>query len=89
MDQVFYIHRHPTLYRGAEQLQTHKPKLAVFVECIYDTVYSGCGLSGVKLYVGVRMRVVFFFNQPCHMPKEVLQFERRLISQALVTANGA
>jgi DNA-binding NtrC family response regulator len=28
------------------------------------------------------------FNKPCHMPKEVLQFERRLISQALATANG-
>jgi tetratricopeptide (TPR) repeat protein len=27
------------------------------------------------------------FNKPCHMP-EVLQFERRLISQALATANG-
>lgn len=28
------------------------------------------------------------FNKPCHMPKEVLQFEQRLISQALATANG-
>ena len=28
------------------------------------------------------------FNKPCHMPKEVLQFERRLISKALATVNG-
>ena len=28
------------------------------------------------------------FNKPCHMPEVVLQFERRLISQALATANG-
>ena len=28
------------------------------------------------------------FNKPCHMPREVLQFERRLISQALATASG-
>ena len=28
------------------------------------------------------------FNQPCEMSKAVLQFERRLISQALAAANG-
>jgi len=28
------------------------------------------------------------FNHPCEMSKEVLQFERRLISQALAAANG-
>ena len=28
------------------------------------------------------------FNKPCHMRKEVLRFEQRLISQALAAANG-
>ena len=28
------------------------------------------------------------FNEPCHMESRVLEFEKRLISQALATANG-
>jgi len=28
------------------------------------------------------------FNEPCHVETKVLEFEKRLISQALATANG-
>jgi tetratricopeptide (TPR) repeat protein len=49
-------------------------------------------LAGKKVVRGLRSwsqdAIGIPFNKPCHMPKELLQFERRLISQALATANG-
>jgi tetratricopeptide (TPR) repeat protein len=49
-------------------------------------------IAGKKVVRGLRSGSQdasgILFNKPCHMPKEVLQFERRLISQALATANG-
>lgn len=49
-------------------------------------------VAGKKVVRGLRREsqdtTGILFNKPCHMPKEVLQFERRLISQALATASG-
>lgn len=49
-------------------------------------------VAGKKIARGLRSAAQdasgSLFNKPCHMPKEVLQFERRLISQALATASG-
>lgn len=49
-------------------------------------------VAGKKVVRGLRREsqdtTGILFNKPCHMPKEVLRFERRLISQALVTASG-
>ncbi len=49
-------------------------------------------VAGKKVVRGLRSESQkaneILFNKPCHMPKAVLQFERRLISQALATANG-
>lgn len=49
-------------------------------------------IAGKKVVRGLRREsqdtTGILFNKPCHMPKEVLQFERRLISQALATATG-
>ena len=49
-------------------------------------------VAGKKIARGLRSGTKdasgILFNKPCHMETEVLEFERRLISQALATANG-
>ena len=51
--------------------------------------FKGAGKKVVRgLRGGSQDARGILFNQPCEMSKELLQFERRLISQALAAANG-
>lgn len=48
-------------------------------------------VAGKKVARGLRSEgedAGILFNEPCHMETKVLEYERRLISQALATANG-
>ena len=47
-------------------------------------------VAGKKVVRGLRSdsEDAGLFNEPCNMETKVLEFERRLISQALATANG-
>lgn len=69
------------------------PRMLIFTnKSLSQELWFRFKVAGKKVVRGLRREsqdtTGILFNKPCHMPKEVLQFERRLISQALATANG-
>jgi tetratricopeptide (TPR) repeat protein len=60
--------------------------------CQSQDLWHRFKVAGKKVMRGLRGETQdaggSLFNQPCEMSKAVLQFERRLISQALAAANG-
>ena len=60
--------------------------------CQSQDLWRRFKIAGKKVVRGLRGETQdasgSLFNQPCEMSKAVLQFERRLISQALAAANG-
>jgi len=61
--------------------------------CQSQDLWSRFKVAGKKVVRGLRSSETqdaggSLFNQPCEMSKEVLQFERRMISRALAAANG-
>lgn len=60
--------------------------------CQSQDLWHRFKVAGKKVMRGLRGQTQdaggSLFNQPCEMSKAVLQFERRLISQALAAANG-
>ena len=59
--------------------------------CQSQELWHRFKVAGKKVVRGLRSEsedAGNLFNEPCHMETKVLEFEKRLISQALATANG-
>lgn len=59
--------------------------------CQSQDLWHRFKIAGKKVVRGLRSEsedAGNLFNEPCHMETKVLEFEKRLISQALATANG-